>query len=120
MLDLFGDDRCGCGEGRTREERLNPYVSPITLAPPNGDVDPFAFQVVEQPPESGQPTAIGSIPFSGGLANGWEGRQARRDHIEASAVEVLLGQGMSIADAVRQIGITQNTFYRWRKLYGGM
>lgn len=35
-------------------------------------------------------------------------------------VEVLQGQGMSIADAVRQIGVTQNTYYRWRKLYGGM
>ena len=35
-------------------------------------------------------------------------------------VEVLQGQGLSIADAVRQIGVTQQTFYRWRKLYGGM
>ena len=30
-------------------------------------------------------------------------------------VEVLQGQGLSIADAVRQIGVTQNTYYRWRK-----
>ena len=35
-------------------------------------------------------------------------------------VEVLQGQGMPIADAVRQIGVTQQTYYRWRKLYGGM
>ena len=35
-------------------------------------------------------------------------------------VEVLQGQGSSIADAVRQIGVTQQTYYRWRKLYGGM
>lgn len=35
-------------------------------------------------------------------------------------VEVLQGQGMTISDAVRQIGVTQQTFYRWRKLYGGM
>ena len=35
-------------------------------------------------------------------------------------VEVLQGQGMPIADAVRQIGVTQQTFYLWRKLYGGM
>ena len=35
-------------------------------------------------------------------------------------VEVLQGQGMTIADAVRQVGITQQTYYRWRKLYGGM
>ena len=35
-------------------------------------------------------------------------------------VEVLQGQGMTVAEAVRQIGVTQQTFYRWRKLYGGM
>ncbi len=34
--------------------------------------------------------------------------------------EVLQGQGSSIADAVRQIGVTQQTYYRWRKEYGGM
>lgn len=35
-------------------------------------------------------------------------------------IEVLQGQGMAIADAVRQVGTTQQTYYRWRKLYGGM
>ncbi len=35
-------------------------------------------------------------------------------------VEVLQGQGMGIAEAVRQIGVTQQTYYRWRKEYGGM
>lgn len=35
-------------------------------------------------------------------------------------VEVLQGQGMTIADAVRQIGVTQQTYDRWRKQYGGM
>ena len=35
-------------------------------------------------------------------------------------VEVLQRQGMAVADAVRQIGVTQQTYYRWRKLYGGM
>ena len=35
-------------------------------------------------------------------------------------VEVLQGQGVTVAEAVRQIGVTQQTFYRWRKLYGGM
>ena len=27
---------------------------------------------------------------------------------------------MTLDEAVRQIGITQQTVYRWRKLYGGM
>ena len=35
-------------------------------------------------------------------------------------VEVLQGQGATIAEAVGQIGVTQQTFYRWRKQYGGM
>ena len=35
-------------------------------------------------------------------------------------VEVLQGQGMSEADAVRQIGVTVQTYDRWRRLYGVM
>lgn len=34
--------------------------------------------------------------------------------------EVLLSQGATIAVAARQIGITEQTFYRWRTEYGGM
>ena len=30
-------------------------------------------------------------------------------------VEVLQGQGATIAEAVRQIGVTQQTFYRWHE-----
>ena len=35
-------------------------------------------------------------------------------------VEVLMGQGMSRFDAIRQIGVVEQTYYRWRKQYGGM
>ena len=35
-------------------------------------------------------------------------------------VEVLGGQGMPRVDAIRQVQITEQTFYRWRKQYGGM
>ena len=35
-------------------------------------------------------------------------------------VEVLQGQGKPLADAVRQIGVTVRTYYRWRKEDGGM
>ena len=34
--------------------------------------------------------------------------------------EVLHGQGMSMADAIRQLGISEVTYCRWRKEYGGM
>ena len=35
-------------------------------------------------------------------------------------VEVLQGRSATKSEAIRQIGVTQQTFYRWRKLYGGM
>ena len=35
-------------------------------------------------------------------------------------VEVLAGQGMPRLDAIRQIGVTEQTYYRWKKKYGGM
>ena len=35
-------------------------------------------------------------------------------------VEVLVGQGMARIDAIRQIRIVEQTYYRWRKQYGGM
>ncbi|WP_090191789.1 IS3 family transposase [Loktanella salsilacus] len=35
-------------------------------------------------------------------------------------VEVLQGQGKSVQEGVRQIGVTVQTYYRWRKEYGGM
>ena len=34
--------------------------------------------------------------------------------------EVLMGQGMSCLDAIRQIGVVEQTYYRWRRQYGGM
>ena len=35
-------------------------------------------------------------------------------------VEVLVGQGKSVAEAVRAIGVTEPTFYRWRAEFGGL
>lgn len=35
-------------------------------------------------------------------------------------VDVLMAQGRQVADAVRAIGITEVTYYRWRKEYGGL
>ena len=34
-------------------------------------------------------------------------------------VEVLSGQGTPVADAVRAIGVTEATYYRWRQEFGG-
>ena len=35
-------------------------------------------------------------------------------------VKILVGQGMKRIDAIREIGVVEQTFYRWRKQYGGM
>jgi transposase-like protein len=35
-------------------------------------------------------------------------------------VDVLVSQGQSVADAIRSIGITEVTYYRWRQEFGGL
>ncbi len=35
-------------------------------------------------------------------------------------VEVLTSQGKTVAEAVRAIAVTEVTYYRWRKEYGGL
>ena len=35
-------------------------------------------------------------------------------------VDVLVSQGTAIADAIRSIGVTEVTYYRWRNEYGGL
>jgi len=34
--------------------------------------------------------------------------------------EVLLSQGATAGEASRKVGITEQTYYRWRREYGGM
>jgi len=34
--------------------------------------------------------------------------------------EIHLSQGATIAEASRKIGVTEQTYYRWRREYGGM
>ena len=34
--------------------------------------------------------------------------------------EILLNQSVTVGEACRQIGVTEQTYYRWRKEYGGM
>lgn len=35
-------------------------------------------------------------------------------------VDVLVSQGQSRSEAVRQIGVTETTYFRWRREYGGL
>ena len=34
--------------------------------------------------------------------------------------EVLIAQGQTVAQACKQIGVTEQTYYRWRREYGGL
>jgi transposase-like protein len=34
--------------------------------------------------------------------------------------EILLSQGSTVAEASRKLGVTDHTYYRWRREYGGM
>ena len=34
--------------------------------------------------------------------------------------EILLNQGANVGEVSRKIGVTEQTYYRWRKEYGGM
>ena len=40
--------------------------------------------------------------------------------IKLRQVEVLIGQGKMRIDAIRLIGVSEQTYNRWRKQYGGM
>ena len=35
-------------------------------------------------------------------------------------VDVLVSQGSSVADAIRQISVSEVTYYRWRQEFGGL
>ena len=40
--------------------------------------------------------------------------------VKLREAEVLISQGMDVAEVSRQIGVSKQTFYRWRKEFGGM
>lgn len=35
-------------------------------------------------------------------------------------IEVDVGRGKTVAEAVKKIGVTEQTYYRWKKQYGGL
>jgi putative transposase len=55
-----------------------------------------------------------------------DGEMARKRHkpeeivAKLRQVDVLTGQGRSIAEAVKTIAVTETTYFRWRAEYGGM
>jgi transposase len=60
------------------------------------------------------------------LRTGWRTAMPRKRHkpeeivAKLRQVDVLVSQGQGVADAVRSIGVTEVTYYRWRQEYGGL
>lgn len=47
----------------------------------------------------------------------------KRKRFSAEQIVAILKQaelGMTVAEVVRQVGISEQTFYRWKKQYGGL
>jgi len=40
--------------------------------------------------------------------------------VKLRQVDVLVAQGKPAADAIRSIGVTEVTYYRWKQEYGGL
>ena len=57
-----------------------------------------------------------------GRGHGWPGRRRTPEEIVAKLrqVEVLTAQGKAVAEAARSIGVTEQTYYRWRAEFGGL
>jgi transposase-like protein len=53
---------------------------------------------------------------------GMLGKKHKAEEIVAKLrqVDVLTAQGRPVAEAVRSIGVTEVTYYRWRSEYGGL
>ena len=49
-------------------------------------------------------------------------RRPRVDEIivKLREAEVMLGKGGTVGEACRRIGVTEQTYYRWRREYGGL
>jgi putative transposase len=60
------------------------------------------------------------------LSHEEDGSMSRKRHrpeeivAKLRQVEVLTAQGRPVAEAIRSIGVTEVTYYRWRQEYGGL
>jgi transposase-like protein len=53
-------------------------------------------------------------------AMGWKKHSAKEIALKLSQSQTLISNGMSVAEAARQIGVAEPTYFRWRKEYGGL
>jgi putative transposase len=50
------------------------------------------------------------------------GKPEQAEHVipKLGEVEVELGRGKTVAETVKKIGVTERTYYRWKKRFGGL
>ena len=50
------------------------------------------------------------------------GKPEQAEHVipKLREVEVEVGRGKTVAEAVKKIGVTEQTYYRWKKKFGGL
>ena len=68
------------------------------------------------PPGVGPPVLLGN----GGSETANKRHKPEEIVTKLRQVEVLAGEGMARIDVIRQVCIVEQTYYRWRKQYGGM
>lgn len=83
------------------------------------DLQPVQESCCRMPHSGGLPFVIGSFHFQDNDEMADKREQPEDIVLMLLQVEVLQGQGESIQEAVRQIGVTVQTYYRWRKKYDG-
>jgi len=77
---------------------------------------PFTFDL---PPKKESSCNVRLGPRKGGKVTR-KGYRPEQIINKLREVEILLSQGVTVAEASRKIGVTEQTYYRWRKEYGGM
>ncbi len=60
-------------------------------------------------------------PKKGGISIGQQEARGGGDvDGKLRQAEVALAQGMAVPDVCRRLGVAEQTYYRWRKEYGGL
>ena len=54
------------------------------------------------------------------MRNAIEEAQAGGDHRKLREAEIVLAQGGTTSEACRGIAVSEQTYFRWRKEYGGL
>jgi len=71
--------------------------------------------------KSSEPVGVGGVSGeSGGVSRKRKRHSPQQIVDKLRDAEVLLSQGMTIAQAASRLGVSEVTFHRWRNQYGGM